>query len=123
MSGSVEALVRRLNAAWLAGDYEALGKLFHADAVLLMPGAEQSLQGRAAIVEGYRRFGALGEVHEFEITSLDVYPFGTTALCHMGFRIDYEIEATRYEESGTEVYALRKSGAGWRIVWRTQITR
>lgn len=122
MPDTVESTIRRLNECWLRGDYTALGTLFHPDAVLLPPNAQHPIVGREAIVDGYRRFGELGDIHEFEIVATQTYLFADTAICHMRFNIDYAIGERRFKESGTEVYALNGAGGEWRIIWRTQIT-
>lgn len=119
---SAEQTVRELNRLWLEGDYEQLGRLFHRDAVLLTPDGERSIVGRDAIVDGYRQFGAMGKINEFEIRALESYPFRASTVCHMHFGIDYEIDSRRYREEGIEVYLLQRAGhrGGWKIVWRTQ---
>lgn len=123
MSDAVEKTIRKLNECWLRGDYPALAGLFHQDAVLLPPQSEQPIVGREAIVDGYRRFGDMGDIHEFEIVSLHTYLFDHTAICHMRFNIDYAINERRFRESGMEIYALRRADERWQIVWRTQITQ
>ena len=122
MSEAVESTVRQLNNLWLRGDYDALAELFHQDAVLLPPNSPYPIVGRAAIVDGYRRFGDMGDIHEFEIVDLRTYTFDAAAICHMRFNIDYAINEQRFQESGTEIYALQRAGECWQIVWRTQIT-
>lgn len=122
MPDAVENVIRRLNECWLRGDYDGVAKLFDKDAVLLPPRAEKPIVGRTAIVDGYRRFGDMGEIHEFEIVAVDTFVFAATAMCHMRFNIDYAIDARRFRESGVEIYALSRSGEGWEIVWRTQVT-
>ena len=122
MSDAVENTIRQLNEYWLRSDYDALAGFFHDDAVLMPPNALQPIVGRDAIVNGYRRFGDMGDIHEFEIVAMQTYLFADTAMCHMRFNIDYAISGRRFQESGTEIYALHKSGENWLIVWRTQIT-
>jgi len=122
LSDGVENTIRKLNECWLRSDYAALAGLFHDDAVLMPPNAQQPIIGRDAIVDGYRRFGDMGEIHEFEIVAMQTYLFADTAMCHMRFTIDYAINERRFQESGTEIYALHKTGENWLIVWRTQIT-
>ena len=123
MSDAVEKTIRRLNACWLRGDYDALADLFHDDAVLLPPNSPHPIVGRTAIIDGYRRFGEMGDIHAFEIVAVRTYRFGATAICHMRFNIDYALNEQRYKEAGTEVYALSAAGEDWKIVWRTQIAQ
>jgi len=123
VSNAVENIIRQLNEYWLRGDYEALAGLFHDDAVLLPPNSQRPIVGRAAIIDGYRRFGEIGDIHEFEISAMQTYLFTGAAMCHMHFNIDYAINERRFEESGVEIYALSGAGESWKIIWRTQVTQ
>lgn len=123
MSDAVENTIRQLNQCWLRGDYNALAELFHDDAVLLPPNSSHPIVGRTAIVDGYRRFGEMGDIHTFEIVALDTYLFHDTAMCHMHFNIDYALNDQRFKESGVEIYTLTCVDEEWKIVWRTQITQ
>jgi ketosteroid isomerase-like protein len=122
VSDAVENTIRKLNECWLRGDYAGLARLFHEDAVLLPPGAEQPIVGCDAIIDGYRRFGEMGDIHEFEIVAMQTYLFTGIAMCHMRFNIDYAINERRFKETGTEIYALSGAGDDWKIVWRTQVS-
>ena len=122
MTDAVEITIRQLNQCWLRGDYDALARLFHDDAVLLPPNSRHPIVGRAAIVDGYKLFGEMGDIHEFEIVAVNTYRFGATAMCHMRFNIDYALNEKRFKESGMEIYALARVDEEWKIVWRTQIT-
>jgi len=123
VKAAVERRLRRLNALWLENDYDALATFFHPRAVLLTPGAERSIVGREAIVDGYRQFGSMGKVHEFAVKRVEVHTYAALALCHLRFEIDYEINQQHFRESGTEVYVLSKTEQDWQVVWRTQIAQ
>ena len=114
-------VIRNLNAAWLEGRYDALRRYFAPDVVMLPPGGHEPVTGVDSMIDSYREFGSLGEIHGFEVLGLIVHEFGPLAVCEMTFAIDYEIEAKRFKERGMEVYVLDTSGDEPHVVWRTQI--
>jgi ketosteroid isomerase-like protein len=116
----LETLVRDLIRAWREGRYEDLERFFHPDAVLLPPEGAP-IVGRAPLVESYREFDSVAVVHEFTAHEVIAHAFGGTAVAHMRFGIDYEIDGGRSRESGIEVYAIDTSGSEPLVVWRTQI--
>ncbi len=118
---NIDKFVRDLNTAWGDHRYEDLYEFFHDDVVMLPPGTSEPIVGIEPMIESYRQFVSMGTIHAFDITNLTVYEYGTFSMCHMRFEVDYEIESGRFREEGLEVYAIDTSGAGPRIVWRTQI--
>ena len=111
-----------LNEAWRAGRFEELETFYHPDVILLPTDAGIPIAGRAAVVASYREFAEAATLHDFEITSLDCYPFDGATVCHMRFEIEYEIEHGRYRESGLEVYVVTIGPDAARpvIAWRSQ---
>lgn len=117
----IDKFVRDLNTAWGDHRYEDLYEYFHDDVVLLPPGTSEPIVGIDPMVQSYRQFVSMGTIHAFDITDLTVYEYGTLSMCHMRFKVDYEIESGRLREEGLEIYAIDTSAADPRVVWRTQI--
>jgi hypothetical protein len=70
---------------------------------------------------GRRHVGAAGLLHEFEIENIDVFAHGATEVCHLDYRVDYEIDGSRYQEKGRDVYVIMTDASGKKtVVWRTQ---
>jgi len=118
----IKEFVEGLNQAWMENRYDDLYDYFHNDVVMLQPGSNKSVAGIESMVESYRQFGAVGTIHNFNIADISVYEFESTAVCHVQFDVDYEIEAGRFQERGLEVLAVETASANPKIIWRTQMT-
>lgn len=113
--------MQALNDAWQSGELDRLGDFYHAEAVLLPPDAGDPIVGRDAIVASYRDFDEAAVLLHFAVTELLTYGFDRTHLVHMRFDVRYELEGSRYEESGLEIYSLIEQEDGrFVIVWRGQ---
>ncbi len=123
MSGAQEVLeiVRAINECWLEGRYDELRTYFSEDMVLAMPGLEERVEGREAIVDSYRQFGESAKVRVFEGGTPHVDVIGPTAVATAGFEIEYELGGTAYREAGTDLLVLQRDTGTWRVVWRTVV--
>jgi ketosteroid isomerase-like protein len=116
-----EVLVRRLNDAWQQGDWETVTACLHPDVAMLLPDGHETLRGREAMLGSYREFVEVATLHGLQIEDIEVFAFGTTAICHMQFTIDYAIDDEREQASGVEVYAIAPDPQGQScVIWRTQ---
>ena len=120
MSQTVERFVRELNNTWQQGKLDELIRFYHPDVVLLPPDAGEPIQGRSAVIDTYHDFVSAAMLHEFVISSLEVFDFATTAVVHMGFVVEFSFQEQRLREAGLEVYVLNISDAEPEIVWRSQ---
>lgn len=121
-TAEIQDLVRRLNAAWVEGRPEDLGKLFHSDMVLVAPDFVQRLVGREACVQSYQAFLSQAVVHRFELQQADVDVFGATAVASCPYTIEYEIGGKRWRGSGRDLLVLVQSAGSWSVVWRTLVS-
>ena len=120
MSQTVERFVRELNNTWQQGKLDELTRFYHPDVVLLPPDAGEPIQGRSAVIDTYHDFASTATLHEFVISSLEVFDFATTAVVHMGFVVEFSLQEQRLREAGLEVYVLNIDDAEPEIVWRSQ---
>ncbi len=120
MSQTVERFVRELNNTWQRGKLDELARFYHPDVVLLPPDAAEPIQGRSAVIDTYHDFASAATLHEFVISSLEVFDFATTAVVHMGFVVEFSFQEQRLREAGLEVYVLNIADAEPEIVWRSQ---
>jgi len=125
MNGSVhagiEGLIRSMNDAWLSGRFDDLNQYFAEDVVMVAPGGGMRMMGREAMIDSFRQYTEQATTHNFDETGLDVDVFESTAVASLRFDVDYELEGTRYQESGIDFLVLEHGDSGWLIVWRTQI--
>lgn len=117
----VESRIRTLNDAWRYGRYDELADCFDEDVVMLMPFGDEFIRGRGAMLDSYRDFvDAASDIH-LDITGLEVFDHGRSAVCHMTFEIAYAIDGAREQTEGLEVYVVTEGVDGVaRVVWRTQ---
>lgn len=52
---------------------------------------------------------------------MDIEVFGNTAVAYYTYRIRYQVESTKYDESGSEVLVFDRHNDQWIIVWRVQL--
>lgn len=116
---NVQRLVQNMNDAWLEQRFDDLASYFTESVVMVPPGGSR-LEGRDAMVDSFRQFLAVAQVHAFGAERLDVDRVGTAAIATLRFRIDYEIRGERSEERGTEVLGCVPDADQWRIAWRAQ---
>ncbi len=116
-------LIRKSNRAWVLGAPHEVADLFDEHAVLIGPGMQARVEGRDAIVKSYDDYVHHARTHAFEELEHCIDVFGDTAVATYRFEVRYtpNNEDQEREESGQEILVLRRSPAGWKALWRTQI--
>jgi len=117
----VEATIREFTAVWTHDRLDELARFFHERVVMAPPGGGGRIVGRDAMIESFHQFLGAAEVESFDELALDADVVGDTAIATLRFRIKYRMGFEAFDETGTELYVLEPSDAGWRIVWRTQL--
>ena len=117
----IEALLRKLNRAWLAGDGEGLAELLHEDAVIVRPGFEGQSVGRFAWVASYLEFLAAAAVHNFEEDRFVIHVWADTAVASYEFVLEYEVAGKERTDRGRDLFVLNRERDGWVVVWRTLV--
>jgi hypothetical protein len=120
---AVADLARAINDCWREGRYDDLRRYFHEDVVVAMPGFERWIEGAVPLIDSYRDFGRRSRIHRFEAGEPRIDLFGPTAVAATSFAIDYELEGTRYRETGADLLVFVREGGEWRVRWRTLIPK
>ncbi|MGH7482787.1 MAG: YybH family protein [Longimicrobiales bacterium] len=118
-SEEIRDLVRRLNAAWVAGRFEELGECFHQDVVIVAPDFVHRVMGREACVQSYRDFVSQAVVHDVELREVQVDVFGGVAVAACPYTMEYELGGKRWRGDGRDLLVLAQEASGWLVVWRT----
>ena len=118
----VKQLVRDMNAAWIEGRVEELGRFFAPDVVFVAPDGNNRITGREAAVESFRQYTEQAVTHRFDEVDLQVDVTGAIAVASLRFNVRYEFAGAMYEETGRDILVLASPETGWHIAWRTQIT-
>ncbi|MDR8393266.1 nuclear transport factor 2 family protein [Aliifodinibius sp. S!AR15-10] len=116
----IEQLVQRLNDCWINDKLENLDMFFHKKVVMLEPGTNRKITGREEMVESYREFTESAKVSDFKINDMLIDIFDSTAVAFYTYRIQYQVENTKYDESGSEILVFNRHNDRWQIIWRTQ---
>jgi uncharacterized protein (TIGR02246 family) len=111
-------LVRNINEAWKQGRAEQLHDFFHRDIVMVGPGYQELLRGRAACVESYREFGANAKVHDHTESEMKINVWGGTAVCTYKWVMTYERAGERSRETGTDQFVFTREQGKWLAVYR-----
>ena len=112
-----KAAIQKLNDEWAAafnkGDAAAVAAMYTTDAYVLPAGAEM-VNGRAGI-EGFWR-GAMQQLNDVKITTLDVKPLGGNAVREIG-TATFKTK-TQPPQDGALKYAVvwQKEGGRWKLL-------
>ncbi|MCZ6640467.1 MAG: nuclear transport factor 2 family protein [Gammaproteobacteria bacterium] len=120
MSTPIERFVRELNDTWQQGKLDELTRFYHPDVVLLPPDSGEPIHGRNAVIGSYGDFASAATLHDFIVSSLEVFEFATTAVVHMRFVVEFSLQDQRLREGGLEIYVLNIVDGEPSIVWRSQ---
>src|ERR1700686_631011 len=112
-----KAAIQKLNDEWAAafnkGDAAAVAAMYTTDAYVLPAGAEM-VNGRAGI-EGFWR-GAMQQLNDVKITTLDVKPLGGNAVREIG-TATFKTKTQPPQDSALK-YAVvwQKEGGRWKLL-------
>jgi len=117
----INAIVEKINAAWLAGRFDELREYFHPDVVVAQPGFGGRTVGREALIAGYADFTRDATIHSFTTGEVHIDQTAGSAVTTMPWTMDYEFGGQRYEEKGWELLVFGRLDGRWVVVWRTMV--
>ena len=113
--------IKAANQAWLGGDAQGVASLFHEDVVMFSPRGEVLVRGRDAMVESYDAYHRRARTLAFDEFDHEVNVFGDTARASYRFRIAYELDGHKHEETGREVMVFTRQDGTWRAILRMNL--
>ncbi len=127
MNESPEAVLLNLTTAWRSADPEFVranvGPLYADDAVVALADGTRASMGRDAIVSSYVDFARGATLLDSRVDEPVIDSFGSIAVATLKWRISYEFGGARSDETGRDLYVLRRDGQFWCICWREVATR
>ena len=124
-AAAVRGVIEAINAAWSGGDADGiedrLRPLFGASMTIVGPGMRAMASGRDAAIESYADFVQVADISLFEAQPAHVQIEDGTAIATYRWRCCYGIEGTDYDETGHDVFVLRREGDHWIAVWRAML--
>ncbi|MCB2201056.1 nuclear transport factor 2 family protein [bacterium] len=121
LAAEVWAVMRSINRAWTEKDFDAFEEFFREDAVMLMPGFKEKVEGRQPLCDSYRQFAEMSTVYRYEEEEPSIDVIGNVAMVTYGYTIDYELESGRFEEKGRDLFLFIKTDGEWKAAWRTML--
>jgi ketosteroid isomerase-like protein len=110
-----------INAAWLNGQVDDMEGSIHPDIVMAIPGLAARVQGRDALLAGFRDFCNNAKVHEFHDREMQIDVAGRTAVVTIQYEMLYERSGARYRATGRDLWVFERHGDSCIAVWRTML--
>jgi hypothetical protein len=117
----VIALLDTITQSWIEGDFEELGRCFHAGIVIRGPALEELGRGQAVCVNSYRDFITNATVADFEESRRIIDMWGDTAMAISTWEIAYTMNGEFYLDRGSDVFVLTNDHGRWLVVSRTML--
>ena len=111
--------LHEINVAWINGRPEELAALFHEDIVVVLPGFQDQIWGRAAAIASYDDFANQATIHEYREEDHRVEVWGDTAVASYRFEIAYELDGEGCRDTGRDLFVFTRQHGQWLVVWRT----
>ena len=108
------------NKAWVGGRPGDVAALFDENVVLQFPDSGRRVHGREAMVRDYAEFCQRVETTSFKELEHAVDVMGDTAVVTYLFALQGEVNGNAIDETGREFLVFKRSGAGWRVIWRAR---
>jgi hypothetical protein len=121
LRAAATAEMRQINSAWLNGRLDDLEASIHPDIVMVLPGFSGRVQGRDALLAGFRDFCEHAAVHEFHDHDMQTDVAGRTAVVTYTYDMVYERSSARYRVTGRELWVFERHGDSCVAVWRTML--
>ena len=118
---SATAAMHEINRAWLDGRVEELAPLVHAEIVTVFPDFAGRMQGREALLAGFRDFCGSATIEEFKEHDQQVDVAGDTAVITFRYEIVYERSGGRYRAGGRDLWVFEQQDGAWIAVWRAML--
>lgn len=115
------AMIRSINQAWLDGRVDGIAPHIHPDIIMVFPGFAGRVEGREALLAGFRDFCENATVHEFREHDHGIDVAGDTAVVSFRYEMVYERSGERYRSSGRDLWVVQLDAGEWRAVWRTML--
>jgi hypothetical protein len=113
--------MRLINNAWLSSRVDDMEASLHPDIVMALPGVAGRVQGRDALLAGFRDFCNNAKVHEFHDGEMHIDVAGRTAVVTIQYEMIYERSGARYRATGRDLWVFERHGDSCLAVWRTML--
>jgi ketosteroid isomerase-like protein len=124
-AGDVTRVVTAINQVWRVAEPDEIAPLlqpyFAEEMTIAGPGLLPVGAGRELAIGSYADFARMAKISSFEMDLPVVHVAGDTAVATYGWRIRYSLEGADFDETGHDVFVLRRTAAGWLATWRAML--
>jgi ketosteroid isomerase-like protein len=124
-AADVRRVVAAINEVWRVAAPEDIAPLlqpYFADEMKIVGlGFTPVGSGRDVAIESYVDFARVATIASFEMDEPDVHAAGDSAVATYRWHIRYTLDATEFDESGHDVFVLRRHGGRWLATWRAML--
>jgi hypothetical protein len=124
-AAEVRRVLAALNEVWRVTEPDQIAPMlepYFADEILIVgPDFKALGSGRDAAIASYADFARSASISSFEMGEPAVHVGESTAVASYGWRIRYAMNGAEYDETGHDVFVLRRTGAGWLATWRAML--
>ncbi len=117
----IERIIEHLMKDWMAQAFMDMDHYFSNHVVMIETNTHRRITGIEKVLEQYELFIEDAEVIDYEVTELLVDLVENTAVAYVTYQIKYEMDATKFDESNSEILVFRERDNRWEIMWRTQL--
>jgi hypothetical protein len=121
LRAAATAEMRQINSAWLNNRLDDLEASVHPDFVMVLPGFSARVEGRDALLAGFRDFCDNATVHEFHDHDMQTDVAGRTAIVTYTYDMVYERSSARYRATGRDLWVFERHGDSCVAVWRAML--
>ncbi len=116
---AVSRVLDRIQRAWREGPLEDMAPVLDPDVTFVFPGFSMRLNGREALLQSYREFGASSRVRSYREDRRSIVGGRSAALVEIAFDMTYARDGEDWRAHGIELWALERRPEGWIAFWRT----
>lgn len=117
LSAALDLIIR----AGMNGQTDGLAAILDDQVIMVFPGFGRRVQGRDAMIGGFKDFAASAEVHEHQETDEQIDIISEAAVISYRFELIYTRDDVIYHSSGRDLWVFHKTEGGWKAVWRTML--
>jgi Domain of unknown function (DUF4440) len=116
----IEAWIRAYDQLWLDSKFDGLQEFLAENVAFVAPNGTR-ISGATAAIESYREFLKFAQVLSYATSGYQFTSAPGIVVAEYTWHMDWQAQGATHSDSGREILVIQDSGAGLRILWRTQI--
>ena len=117
----IEEFIIAFNDSWTNGALDQLNTLLHKECIFVTPEWKDELKGREKCLQSIKEYIDNANTRSFEVTETRIHKWEATAVVHLEYLVEYEMNSQTYKEKGREIWTLILQNDTWLMVWRAMV--